>query len=223
MAFLNALFNHSRQNSFVNKLRKKRFASLQKDIESLIHQKGTCKILDIGGDISYWKHIGWQNQYCHIYLLNLYENKVTETDSANFHSVIGDALQMPFKKGDFDLVFSNSVIEHVGSTEKQQLFALEVMRLCDKYIIQTPSLWFPLEPHSLIPFFQFIPHKIRALLIMIFHINYFPKAATYKDAVTVSKSTIMLTKKNFQKLFPEAEIQVERLFGIPKSYTAVRL
>jgi hypothetical protein len=130
---------------------------------------------------------------------------------------------MPFKNGDFDLIFSNSVIEHVGSIENQEKFANEVMRLSDKYIIQTPSFWFPLEPHSLIPFFQFIPHKVRALLIMTFNINYFPKAANYLDAVEVSKSTIMITKKRFRKLFPDAEIHVERLLGIPKSYTAVRL
>jgi len=223
MNFLNSLFNHSRQDSFVNRLRKKRFASLQKGIESLADQKDVCKILDIGGDISYWKHLGWHNDHCHIYLLNLYENKIDESESKLFHSVIGNALQMPFKPGDFDLIFSNSVIEHVGSKENQQIFAAEVRRLCDKYIIQTPSFWFPLEPHSLIPFFQFIPHKVRALLIMTFHINYFPKAANYRDAVEVSKSTIMITKKQFRKLFPDAEIHVERLLGIPKSYTAVKL
>ena len=223
MNFLNSLFNHSRQDSFVNKLRKKRFAALQKGIETLINQKGTCKILDIGGDISYWKHIGWQNDHCHIYLLNLYENKIPETESKNFHSLVGNALGMPFTYGDFDLVFSNSVIEHVGSIENQEIFASEVIRLCDKYIIQTPSFWFPLEPHSLIPFFQFIPHKVRALLIMTFHINYFPKTTHYRDAVTVSKTTIMMTKKRFRKLFPDAEIHVEKLVGITKSYTAGKL
>ncbi len=223
MRFSKIFVDHSRQDSFVNRLRKKRFEILEKRIESLASQKETFKILDIGGDISYWKHVGWQNPKSDIYLLNLYENTIPEADCNKFHSVIGNALDIPFKQDDFELIFSNSVIEHVGSIQNQKKFADEVNRLSNHYIIQTPSLWFPLEPHSLIPFFQFIPHMLRAFLIMTFHINYFPKTKNYKDAVNVSKSTIMFTKKRFQKLFPEAEIEVERLFGIPKSYTAIKM
>jgi hypothetical protein len=223
MTFLKLFVDHTRQDSFVNKLRRKRFALLEEKIKLLASQKETFKILDIGGDIAYWKNVGWQDPKCKIYLLNLYENIIEDQDAKNFITVIGNALSLPFIKGEFDLVFSNSVIEHVGSVENQKKFAAEVTRICDKYIIQTPSYWFPLEPHSLIPFFQFIPHRLRALLIMKFNINYFPKAATYKEAVTVSRSTLMFTKKEFQKLFPGAEIHVERLFGIPKSYTIIKL
>jgi len=223
MRFLKRLVNHDQQNSFVNQLRKKRFAFLQDRIEALIAEKGSCKILDIGGDIGYWKHIGWEDQRCHIYLLNLYENNLAEKDAENFHAVVGNALDIPFEAGEFDLVFSNSVIEHVGSEANQQLFAEEVKRICDRYIIQTPSFWFPLEPHSLLPLFQFIPHRLRALLIMRFNINYFPRAETYAEALAVSRSTIMFTKKRFSKLFPGAEIRVEKLYGIPKSYTVIKL
>jgi hypothetical protein len=223
MRFLTLFFDHSRQDSFVNKLRKNRFALLENRIKKLASEKDTCQILDIGGDIAYWKHVGWTSDNCHIHLLNLYDNPIEEKDSNRFHSITGNALAMPFQKGEFDLIFSNSVIEHVGSYENQKKFAEEVTRLCDRYIIQTPSLWFPLEPHSLIPLFQFIPHWLRALLIMTFNINYFPKKPTYREALFVSRSTLMFTKKRFQQLFPGAEIQVERLFGIPKSYTAIKL
>lgn len=223
MAFLKLFVDHTKQDSFVNRLRKKRFALLEKSISLLASQKKTYRILDIGGDISYWKNLGWQNDHCHIHLLNLYPISITDKDAVTFTSVIGNALALPFEHGEFDLVFSNSVIEHVGSVENQEKFAEEVTRICDRYIIQTPSFWFPLEPHSLIPFFQFIPHKLRALLIMKFNINYFPKAATYKEAVQVSKSTLMFTKKKFHKLFPGADIHVEKLFGIPKSYTVIKL
>jgi hypothetical protein len=58
---------------------------------------------------------------------------------------------------------------------------------------------------------------------MTFNINYFPKAKTYKEAITVSHSTLMFTHKRFNQLFPDAEIQVERFLGIPKSYTAIKL
>ena len=216
------LVNHHKKNSFVNQFRQKRFELLKNDIEKLI-QKDHFKILDIGGDIQYWKNIGWQHPACKIHLLNLYESKVPENETHQFSSSVGNGLSLEYKKGEVDLIFSNSVIEHVGSYANQQIFAGEVRRVSDKYIVQTPSIWFPLEPHSLIPLFQFLPHPIRALLIMTFNINYFPKAKTYKEAIKVSHSTLMFTHKRFKQLFPEAEIQVERFLGIPKSYTAIKL
>jgi len=216
------LVNHHKKNSFVNQFRQKRFELLKNGIEKLI-QKDHFKILDIGGDIQYWKNIGWQHPACKIHLLNLYESKVPENETDQFSSSVGNGLSLEYKKGEVDLIFSNSVIEHVGSYENQQIFAGEVRRVSNKYIVQTPSIWFPLEPHSLIPLFQFLPHPIRALLIMTFNINYFPKAKTYKAAIKVSHSTLMFTHKRFKQLFPEAEIQVERFLGIPKSYTAIKL
>ena len=216
------LVNHHKKNSFVNQFRQKRFELLKNGIEKLI-QKDHFKILDIGGDIQYWKNIGWQHPACKIHLLNLYESIVPENETHQFSSSVGNGLSLEYKKGEVDLIFSNSVIEHVGSYANQQIFAGEVRRVSDKYIVQTPSIWFPLEPHSLIPLFQFLPHPIRALLIMTFNINYFPKAKTYKESIKVSHSTLMFTHKRFKQLFPEAEIQVERFFGIPKSYTAIKL
>ena len=216
------LVNHHKKNSFVNQFRQKRFELLKNGIEKLI-QKDHFKILDIGGEIQYWKNIGWQHPACKIHLLNLYESKVPENEIQQFSSSVGNGLSLEYKKGEVDLIFSNSVIEHVGSYANQQIFAGEVRRVSDKYIVQTPSIWFPLEPHSLIPLFQFLPHPIRALLIMTFNINYFPKAKTYKAAIIVSHSTLMFTHKRFKQLFPEAEIQVERFLGIPKSYTAIKL
>lgn len=223
MSIFKFLVNHDKKNSLVNSFRRKRFELLKTRIEKHIRSDSLFKILDIGGDIGYWKNIGWQNSQCRICLLNLYAAEISEEDSKSFESVQGSALNLPYLRDDFDLVFSNSVIEHVGSLENQLQFANEVKRLSDRYIVQTPSFWFPLEPHSLIPFFQFIPHSIRAYLIMWFDINYFPKASSYQEALQVSRSTLMLTKKEFRNLFPEAEIQVERLLGIPKSYTAIKL
>ena len=216
------LVNHHKKNSFVNQFRQKRFELLKNGIEKLI-QKDHFKILDIGGDIQYWKNIGWRHPACKIHLLNLFESIVPENESQQFSSSVGNGLSLEYKKGEVDLIFSNSVIEHVGSYANQQIFAGEVRRVSDKYIVQTPSIWFPLEPHSLIPLFQFLPHPIRALLIMTFNINYFPKSKTYKAAIKVSHSTLMFTHKRFKQLFPEAEIQVERFLGIPKSYTAIKL
>ncbi|WP_255695553.1 methyltransferase domain-containing protein [Rhodohalobacter sp. 614A] len=57
-----------------------------------------------------------------------------------FQYVQGDALDMHmFEDKSFDVVFSNSVIEHVGSFENQRRFADEVRRVGKAYWVQTPD------------------------------------------------------------------------------------
>jgi hypothetical protein len=222
MPLLKRIFDYKTESSLVNNIRKKRFDLLRGYFEELIRQKGRIRVLDIGGDLAYWINVGFTNTDCEFYLLNLAQDTIPE-GYPNFHSVAGNALHLPYQYGDFDIVFSNSVIEHMGSLEGQQRFADTVRRISKCYIIQTPSLWFPLEPHCRIPFFQFIPHSLRAVLIMNFNINYFPKEKDYRKAVAVSKTTIMLSKKRFCKLFPEANIITEKLWGLSKSYVAVKM
>ena len=88
---------------------------------------------------------------------------------------------------EFDIVFSNSVIEHVGDFWKQKLFSSEIQRVGKRYFVQTPSFWFPYEPHTLIPFYQFFPVNIKMLLRQVY-----PKS-TYPVEELLSIS--LLTKK----------------------------
>ncbi|MBC8844888.1 class I SAM-dependent methyltransferase, partial [Escherichia coli] len=64
----------------------------------------------------------------------------------------------------FDIVFSNSVIEHLYTWENQEKMAKEVLRVGKYHFIQTPNYWFPIEPHWVFPFFQFLPKSIRIRL-----------------------------------------------------------
>lgn len=220
---LNSLFSYTNPNSFVNRLRKNRFKVVNDVINSLIEIKGTIKILDLGGDLEYWKNMNWNNHATQISLLNLSSNNIPDELKGSFQSIQADAANCPFSDNSFDLVFSNSTIEHMGSFENQRKFAEEVKRLAPNYIIQTPSIWFPLEPHCRIPFFQFIPHQIRAIILMIFKIHYFPKAKNYTDGIEASKTTMMMGLSRFKGFFPDSKIDIEFLWGIPKSYTAIRL
>ena len=85
------------------------------------------KILDIGGEMDFWKHMGWDNDRCTIYLLNL-EDRIAASsgDTKGFVWVKGNALDLPYQAGDFDLIFSNSVIEHVGSNKLIHQFEAEI-------------------------------------------------------------------------------------------------
>ena len=103
------LVNHHKKNSFVNQFRQKRFELLKNGIEKLI-QKDHFKILDIGGDIQYWKNIGWQHPACNIHLLNLYESKVPENETDQFSSSVGNGLSLEFKKGEIVMIQASVII-----------------------------------------------------------------------------------------------------------------
>jgi hypothetical protein len=71
----------------------------------------------------------------------------------------------------FDLVFSNSVIEHLFSIQNQQKMANEVKRVGKNYYIQTPNKFFPIEPHWVFPFFQFLPFGLKVYLTKNFNLK----------------------------------------------------
>lgn len=109
------------------------------------------RILDVGGNPQIWKLLP-QSERPQVVYLNLpraFEPGVDDPNSL----VFGDGLHLPFADQSFDLVFSNSVIEHVGSAANQQRFADEVRRVGKRYWVQTPNHGFPVEQHLLTPFY----------------------------------------------------------------------
>lgn len=216
---LQKVFDYNVENSVVNTFRLKRSRIF---IRSIKHTFGDMpvSILDIGGTYNFWKNLGdLRGQSLNITLVNLKESNIPE-NVVGFHAKVADVRDEKFDFSSTDVLFSNSVIEHLGSKRAMQKFAMTIRASGKPYCIQTPSLWFPLEPHCRILFFQFFPRWFRAFLIRNFSINYFPKATTYRECLDVSDSTILLSKKELKCLFPESTIMVERFLGIPKSYSA---
>jgi ubiquinone/menaquinone biosynthesis C-methylase UbiE len=58
----------------------------------------------------------------------------------------------PFSDKEFDWVFSNAVIEHVGDRDDQILFLNEMMRVSKNVYFTTPNKFFPVESHTNILF-----------------------------------------------------------------------
>jgi SAM-dependent methyltransferase len=71
--------------------------------------------------------------------------------------VQGDALELPFEDGAFDIVFSNAVIEHVGGAEEQRRFLAEALRVAPRAFVTTPNRWFPIEVHTRLPLVHWLP------------------------------------------------------------------
>ena len=139
-------------NSLASRMRAMRNAQFKSLLDSLPRP---LKILDVGGSHMVWETIGLVDQPdVHITILNLEQE---ECRYKNVHSVVGDARDMRgFHGCQFDIVYSNSVIEHVGNMEQMVRMASEVRRVGRRYFVQTPNRYFPIEPHFVFPMFQFL-------------------------------------------------------------------
>jgi SAM-dependent methyltransferase len=84
--------------------------------------------------------------------------------------VQGDGCALPFADGEFDIVHSNAVIEHVGGRDRQEAFAREAVRVGRRVFVTTPNRWFPVEVHTRLPLVHWLPepaaHRVYDLVRM---------------------------------------------------------
>src|SRR5690625_5617822 len=132
--------------------------------------KQATRILHGGGTSQSWKGTGLEKN---VTLLNLHQPKKGDLE-AGLACVKGNALDMNmYKKNEFDVVYSNSVIEHVGNRKNQLLFADEVQRVGKSYWVQSPNKYFQVEPHFLFPFFHFITDYMKIVIAIQWPYSHF--------------------------------------------------
>jgi len=134
-------------------------------------------------------------------------------EAPNVTVAVADGTALPYGDGEFPIIFSNSVIEHVPK-ELQPRFAAEVGRVGRRYFVQTPNRYFPIEPHYQLPLFQFLPRNAQRWLNRHFTLGWREKGF-WEDVQ-------LLSARDMKRLFPDAEIHRERYFGLTKSLMAVR-
>jgi hypothetical protein len=171
-------------------------------------------VLDVGGTPRYWREMGFADPDVTVTVLNL----TREPGEHDLHQVEGDVRSMTqFSDGQFDVVYSNSAIEHVGTSADQRAMATEVRRVGRRYFVQTPNLWFPLEPHFIVPGFQFLPLDWRIRLVQRFKLGHIDRHPDRGQAERVVRSIRLLTAEDLRSLFPDAMLHRERIFGLTKS------
>ena len=223
--FAEKLSDYDSQESIGTKLRARRIAPLLEIMDEISAEHGSVNIIDIGGTENYWNIISLQCLEKHkvnITIVNL-PGTGTPTDHGLFRFIEADACdlaQIPDKS--FHIAHSNSVLEHVGDWEHMVRFSEELSRVADKYFVQTPNFWFPIEPHFMTPFFHWFPKSARIWLVLRYDLGHFKKAVSIDHAVRIVESIRLLNRKRFQELFKEADILTERLFWMPKSFIAVK-
>ncbi|MBL7848581.1 MAG: class I SAM-dependent methyltransferase [Cyclobacteriaceae bacterium] len=209
------LFHAIHKSSINQRFREKRFRFF-KELMETIPAKETIRILDVGGTQSYWENMDYASKEgIHITLLNVYEEDVT---LPNFKSLRGDATDLSqFADQSFDIVHSNSVIEHLYTLEAQQKMAREIQRVGVRYYVQTPNRYFPVEPHWVLPLFQFLPFSWRVFITRKFYLDSYPAAERSQVAIDRVKEVRLLTEGDMKALFPGGKIFREMFLGLKKS------
>ena len=222
MSFISNLFSPSdNPDSLGAKFRNQR----QKDFEDLFFKNFSkndpIRVLDVGGASYFWDtSILPTLPNIEIVLLNLGLEKTTHS---KIKSVVGDATNMSeFEDDSFDLVFSNSVIEHLYTWENQQKMAKEIIRVGKKHFIQTPNRTFPVEAHYAIPFAQYLPHPLLYFLLTKTKLSRLNKWDP-KDAQQYLDEIRLLDQKEMQTLFPDSNMYQEKFMGMIKSICAHNL
>jgi hypothetical protein len=133
-----------------------------------------------------------------------------------------DARVLPFADASFELAYSNSVIEHVGTWEDQEKFAHEIRRVGRNLYVQTPNRWFPIEPHFLALFVHWLPRSWHRRLLPILSLRGWFRKGDDVDASRLAEEVRLLSFAEMKRLFPDCEIYRERVFGFVKSLIAIR-
>ena len=202
------------KSSLGNKFREKRFSFFLKKFNKM--QK-PVSVLDVGGKINFWENRGIAgNTNFEITLINIEKEK---SQYSNIKTLIGDATDLSqFDDESFDITHSNSVIEHLYNFDNQKKMASEIVRVGKKHIVQTPNKYFFIEPHYLLPFFQFVPKKLKYFILTKTKLSRLKKwnkkfAKQYVDEIR------LLNLKEMKILFPKSKIYFEKFIGMNKSFT----
>jgi SAM-dependent methyltransferase len=179
-----------------------------------------ARILDLGGTARWWADVHAPSR--HITIVNLDRRLENEVLAAGYEFVCADACKLPFADGQFDLVVSNSVIEHVGDASRQALFAAEMRRCGRAVYMQTPSRWFPVEPHLITLGLHWLPVPMQRRLIRWLSVWGWVAKPSQAQVDEFIGSTRLLDGREVRQFFPDCELVNERLLGLTKSFVAVR-
>jgi hypothetical protein len=188
------------------------------------------RILDVGGTADYWMKrslphanaVLADDPRVEITLLNI---EFYEYDGSHprIRQIEGDGRSLQFADHEFDLVLSNSTMEHVGGPLEQSRMAREVQRVGRRCYVQVPCRWFPIEPHTGVPFFGVLPFKAKVWLIRHVDIGHAGREDDVGAAERRARDAHLLTARQTVALFTSRPVEVhrERVLGLTKSVAIV--
>jgi hypothetical protein len=175
-------------------------------------------VLDLGGTVNWWARAPVRPR--HVTILNL---ESAPQDEPWLTSVAGDACRAEslFAGQSFDLVFSNSLIEHVGGHSARCALSRSARSLAPRYFVQTPYRYFPVEPHWVFPGMQFFPLPLKRRIAPRWPLGH-TRGWDAREALDEVMCTELLGATEMRTYFPDGRLHWERFLGIPKSMIVIR-
>ncbi|EUA85975.1 class I SAM-dependent methyltransferase [Mycobacterium ulcerans] len=176
------------------------------------------RVLDLGGTPESWRLAPVRPTAVTTVNLPPIESQIT-----GITAIQGDACELPstIANDHFDLVFSNSLLEHVGGHVRRQRLADNVHRLADRHWVQTPYRYFPIEPHWLFPGIQWLPYEARVQISMRWNRGYI-RTHTREEAQEQVDEIDLIGIAQMRRYFPSSLILYERFAGLIKSLVAIK-
>lgn len=209
----NAVNPNSRQ-SLAGKARSKRWQHLTEVFPAF----SEMRVLDLGGTPQSWKLAPLMPRA--VTTVNL---QTLESDNPSVTPIAGDACNLPASVANdrFDLVFSNSLLEHVGGHIQRQQLADNVHRLADRHWVQTPYRYFPIEPHWVFPGFQWLPYEARVQISLRWNRGHV-RTHSRDQAENIVDEIDLVGISQMRRYYPSSTIWYEKFAGLVKSLVAIK-
>ena len=206
------LIDPCRAGSFTYRCRQRRHEEFKRRFPDL----ADMRVLDLGGVADTWRAPGMRARG--VTLVNI-DNTAEAPEETWMDMVHADACAGGL--GKYDLVFSNSLMEHLGGHARRQEFADVVRGSASSWWIQTPYRYFPIEPHWVFPCFQFLPFRARLMVCQNWDTLNMPACKDKAEAAELVASVELISATEMRTYFPTSEIWFERIAGLPKSLIAI--
>ena len=191
-------------------------------LERYLPLSGTERVLDIGSQVDAQSRQILERfpDKGRITAANLFPEHLETIRKAypGIHTVQADARKLPFEDKTFDLVYSNAVIEHVGTLEDQQRMADEVRRVGKRWFLTTPNKWYPFEFHARMPLVSWLPPKAMHKLTRMWAYNHVK--GRYQPGNDFS-DVHLLTARQLRRMFPDSLVIKPRVTFWPETLVVV--
>ena len=191
---------------------------------------GRVRLIDLGGTAAFWENWGLAKQpLLDVTIVNdHHQDKTHEHEPIrlpNVHNLRADVLTLTATDlAEYDVIFSNSLIEHLPGPQSQRQLAQAIIDSGRPYFLQTPNKSSPVDPHfprPYVPFFAAYPRPLQARLLSWSALGSGSVAPSYEAALVRLANYHPLTARGVRQLFPQARIVMERPLGVPMSIIAM--